>query len=284
MTEPCSLTAPEYILDAFHQMERIAILALNQEFHEIVQRITSAGKAASPEYQAWLRHKNASGSDIYIGMNPLKHDAATRTKDQIGSIRHVYLDLDYSAGKALEEVKKSKLVPTPNVVLTTSPNKFQVVWKVDGMTLEEAEALLRSLVGEFGGDPAATDATRVLRLPGFANKKYEVDFYVEAQKHSSEVHHLPDFKLHIDGQDSPRYHPREKRESSDRPVTQSEHDWAFAKRALARGEDPEDVMHQIANYRNGEKNDPAYYARLTVTKALADLKSSAPEQRPAPEP
>jgi RepB DNA-primase from phage plasmid len=286
MSEPFSLTAPEYILDAFNQMERIAVLALNRELHETVQRITSADKAASAEFQAWLRHKNASGSDIYIGMNPLRPDAATRTKDEIESIRHVYLDLDYSAGKALEEVKKSKVVPTPNVVLTTSPNKFQVVWKVDGMTLEEAEALLHSLAREFGGDPAATDATRVLRLPGFANKKYDTDFYVEAQKRSSEVYHLRDFKLHIDAQDSPRhYHrSRERKESGERPITQSEHDWAFAKRALARGEDPEAVIQQIANFRNGQKNDPVYYARLTVTKALNELNASAPEQKPAPEP
>jgi hypothetical protein len=36
------------------------------------------------------------------------------------------------------------------------------------MTLEEAEVLLHALAREFGGDPAATDATRVLRLPGSA--------------------------------------------------------------------------------------------------------------------
>jgi hypothetical protein len=33
------------------------------------------------------------------------------------------------------------------------------------MNLEEAEGLLHAMAREFGGDPAATDATRVLRLP-----------------------------------------------------------------------------------------------------------------------
>jgi hypothetical protein len=28
-------------------------------------------------------------------MNPLKPDAATRTKEEIDAIRHVYIDLDY---------------------------------------------------------------------------------------------------------------------------------------------------------------------------------------------
>jgi hypothetical protein len=33
-----------------------------------------------PEFQAWLRYKNANGSDIYLGQNPLRQDASTRTK------------------------------------------------------------------------------------------------------------------------------------------------------------------------------------------------------------
>jgi len=41
--------------------------------------------------------------------------------------------------------RKSSLVPKANFVLTTSPEKFQVVWKVEGMTLEEAKALLHAL-------------------------------------------------------------------------------------------------------------------------------------------
>ena len=214
------------------------------DLRETVQRITCAEKAASPEFQAWLRHKNASGSDIYIGMNPLKPDAATRTKEEIDAIRHVYIDLDYGGENALKEIQKSNLVPKPNFVLTSSPGKFQVVWKVEDITLEDAEALLHALAREFGGDPAATDATRVLRLPGFANKKYDADFYVEAERHSTDTYHLRDFKLHIDGQDSPRqnYHARMKRQSTSERLSPSERDWAFARRALARGDDPEDIV------------------------------------------
>jgi hypothetical protein len=275
MNQHESIPPAEYILDAFEPANRIAILALNRDFRETVQRITSAKKAASLEFLAWLRHKNAGGSDIYLGMNPLKQDAATRTKDEIEAIRHVYIDLDYGGEKALQGIHKSSLVPKANFALTSSPDKFQIVWKVEGITLEEAEALLHALAREFGGDPAATDATRVLRLPGFANKKYDSDFYVEAHRHSTETYHLRDFKLHIDGQDSPRpnYHTRAKRQSATHAPSQSEHDWAFAKRALGRGDDPEQVIQQIADHRAGEKSDPQYYARLTVTKALAELRN-----------
>jgi hypothetical protein len=110
-------------------------------------------------------------------MNPLKKDASTRTKEYIESIRHVYIDLDRGAAESLEAVEHFSVVPTPNYVLNSSPEKHQVVWKVEGMNLQEAEGLLCAMAYEFGGDPAATDATRVLRVPGFANKKYDTDFY-----------------------------------------------------------------------------------------------------------
>jgi hypothetical protein len=233
--------ASQYILDNFESTDRIAMLVLNRDFGETIQRITSAEKSASPEFQAWLRYKNANGSDIYIGMNPLRKDAATRTKEDIESIRHVYLDLDHGGAEVLHSVENSSSVPKPNYVLNSSPEKHQVVWKVEGMNLDEAEALLHAMAHEFGGDPAATDATRVLRVPGFANKKYDTDFYVEARRESTETYHLRDFKLHINSQDSPRhnYYSRPKPSSSPQAnLSQSEHDWAFAKRALARGESP----------------------------------------------
>src|SRR5882724_10039517 len=267
-------SASEYIFDNFEPRDRIAMLVLNRDFGETIQRLTSAQKGASPEFQAWLRYKNANGSDIYIGMNPLKKDAATRTKEEIEAIRHVYLDLDHGGSEALKAVENSSVVPKPNYVLNSSPEKHQVVWKVEGMHLEEAEALLHAMACEFGGDPAATDATRVLRVPGFANKKYEVDFHAQARRESSYTYHIRDFKLHIDSQDSPRntYDNRAKRESSPRAhLSQSEHDWAFAKRALARGDDPQDIVRRIADYRSDDKADPQDYAHRTVEKAQAEL-------------
>jgi hypothetical protein len=269
-----SPSASEYINDNFKPSERIAVLVLNRSLRETTQRITTAQKAASPEFQAWLRYKNANGADIYVGMNPLKQDASTRTKDDIETIRHLYIDLDHGGSTALDAIKNSDLVPQPNYVLNTSPEKFQVVWKVEGITPEEAEALQRGMVREFGGDPAATDSTRVLRLPGFANKKYDHNFYVEARFESMQEYHLRDFKVPIDSQDAPRPHNEEAARTHRAPGTaqsQSEHDWAYAKRALARGDDSEEVIRRIADYRANDKSDPVYYARHTVSKAQEDL-------------
>src|SRR6202050_607512 len=200
-----SPSASEYINDNFKPSERIAVLVLNRSLRETTQRITTAQKAASPEFQAWLRYKNANGADIYVGMNPLKQDASTRTKDDIETIRHLYIDLDHGGSAALDAIKNSDLVPQPNYVMNTSPDKFQVVWKVEGITPEEAEALQHGMVREFRGDPAATDSTRVLRLPGFANKKYDRDFYVQVRVESTETYHLRYFKVPMHSPEAPRH-------------------------------------------------------------------------------
>src|ERR1700733_9687297 len=200
-----SPSASEYINANFKPSERIAVLVLNRHLGETTQRITTAQKAASPEFQAWLRYKNANGADIYVGMNPLKQDASIRTKDDIETIRHLYLDLDHGGSVGLEAIKNSDLVPQPNYVLNTSPGKFQVIWKVEGIAPEEAEDLQRAMVREFAGDPAATDSTRVLRLPGFANHKYDQDFHVQARLESTQTYHIRDFKVPIDSQDAPRF-------------------------------------------------------------------------------
>jgi RepB DNA-primase from phage plasmid len=277
--------ASEYILENFKPTDRIAVLVLNRQQGETTQRITTAQKASSPEFQAWLRYKNANGADIYVGMNALQHHASTRTKDDIEKISHVYLDLDHGGIASLEALENNDLVPRPNYVLNTSPEKFQIVWKVEGMTIEEAETLNRAMVREFDGDPAATDSTRVLRLPGFANKKYDSDFYVQARAESTQTYHLRDFKLQFDSQDAPRV---QHEEVARRPLTQnntlsqSEHDWAFAKRALSRGDDPEVVIQRIADYRSDDKGDPLYYARRTVTKALAELGNRESDPAHAP--
>jgi hypothetical protein len=47
-----SLSASEYILDNFDPIDRIAMLVLNRDLGEVLQRVTSAKKASSPEFQA----------------------------------------------------------------------------------------------------------------------------------------------------------------------------------------------------------------------------------------
>lgn len=268
-----TLSASDYILQNFESSDRIAILVRSRRSGETLQRITTAKNAASEDFQEWLRHKNV-GSDVYVSMNTLRLDAQGRTKDDIETIRHLYLDIDHNGSLALETVENSALVPRPNYVLETSPEKYQVVWKVEGIDQDQAEALQRAMVREFGGDPAATDSTRVLRLPGFVNRKYETEHTVSAQPGATQTYHLEDFRLRTDAHEDQReyrlHHSSQRTPRGE--LSQSERDWAFAKRSLARGDDPEEVIRRIADYRAEEKHPN--YARYTVEKAQAALNRS----------
>jgi hypothetical protein len=279
-SETRELSAPEYVLALHEPEDQIAVLLRNRARSPTLQRITSAETVANPDFQRWLKRENRAGSDVFVGMNPLKEGATSRSKENIREIRHVYLDLDEDAPASLARLRESSDVPPPNFVLDTSPAKHQIVWKIEGADLEQAESLLRALAGEFGGDTGATDATRVLRMPGFANRKYtnEGEFTVKAHHESDRMHTLRDFVvregssgLHRDVE-APRS-PR--RSMAPGRKSQSEADWAYARRALARGDDPQEIIRRIADYRSDDKHDPMYYARLTVIKAQLSLFGSA---------
>lgn len=282
-------SAQRYIQENFEPEDWLAAVVRNRRTEETVQRITTARQIASPEFQAWLRHKNAQGSDIYLSLNTLREHSSGRTKADLKDIRHLYLDLDEEGKRKLAKIYEDARVPHPNYVLQTSPGKYQVVWRVESIARKVAEDLLRSLARRFGGDPAATDSTRVFRLPGFHNKKYLQNFPVKlmAGTFPEPIYHRADFRIEPVPAE-PGNHGRAFISVStpvgagaELPKTQSERDWAYAVRRLHSGDDPEEVIRKIATYRAADRFDPLdatrrvssrkpnprYYAERTVSRA-----------------
>jgi RepB DNA-primase from phage plasmid len=202
---PRFLSASEYICSIYEPGDQVAVLVRNRIHHQTTQRILPAGTIASAPFQAWLQEQNFSGADSFIGMNPVKEGSRNRTKEQIREIRHAYLDLDEEAGASLQAIRTSGDVPPPNFILDTSPRKHQVVWRVEGLDTNQAETLLRALASQYGGDPAATDISRLLRLPGFTNRKYNEAFVVRVQQETDEVYHIQDFHVQEGNPESPRH-------------------------------------------------------------------------------
>jgi hypothetical protein len=289
-SESSEAAARQYMNESFQPLDWLAVVVRNAKTGETIQRISTAEKISSPEFLAWLRHKNADGFDIYLSLNTFQNHARGRTKADVKDIRHLYLDLDDGAPEKLAAIHQDTIVPSPNYVLNTSPDKYQVIWKVEGISHDDAEALLRTLAQRFGGDPAATDSTRVFRLPGFSNKKYDQDFQVVFQPEAAANHtyHRADFK--VDGLAQER-HPSLPSPASARRVpdgegtSQSERDWAYAIRHLKQGDDPDEIIREMACYRSADlydnndptklvaarKPNPRYYAQHTVTQAMAHL-------------
>jgi hypothetical protein len=281
---PRFLSAPEYVFALHGPSDQVAVLVRNRSRRQTTQRILPAEAIASAPFQSWLQEQNQSGADIFIGMNPVREGSRNRTKEQIREIRHAYLDLDEEAGASLQAIRTSGDVPQPNFVLDTSPGKHQVVWRVEGFDTSQAESLLRALASQYGGDPAATDISRLLRFPGFTNRKYNEAFVVRVHHGSDAVHHQQDFHIHEDSPESPKDFTESLGATRRMPTghrSQSEADWSYAKRALARGDDPQIIIQRLADYRADEKSDPIYYAQHTVTKAQAELMRQSPAGRSA---
>jgi len=272
-TDNGTRTAAEFLTRCFAPDETIALLVrrASPNANQTLQRIAPLEHALAPRYLGWLAHENSTGANIYGSANPLRPASRKRTKERIATVRHLYLDLDTDGEARLSSLRASDAVPPPNAILSTSLGKYQVLWRVDGFTVEQQESALKLLAITFGGDLGCTDCNRVLRLPGFLNCKYDPACRVTVEYPSDSTWNREDFRLDILAADAtllsrsvaPRAHP-------DKP-TNSERDWAWVLQELAQGKDAAKLTHELAS-RRSDKPNPLYYAQRTVDVASAWLR------------
>jgi hypothetical protein len=277
-----NLTTQRYVLENFAAQDRIALLALHRTTNEVLQRITTAETLSSPDFQAWLSYLNSQKHDLYLSMNTLKRGSRGRTKEDVDCIRHIFLDFDQNGDRAVEMLLARNDLPVPNYLVSTSPDKWQAIWKVEGFEKAAAEELEKGLVRSTGADPCVVDVARVLRLPGFYNHKYRPAYLVTAQGRSDSIRgpdHFPKLPVDEPVDEQPlRASPSHRQGTGLNLPSQSERDWAYAKRALGRGEPERRVTEEIARYRVGQKHNPHDYAQRTVRKAVRQLEQAGREQ------
>jgi hypothetical protein len=146
--------------------------------------------------------------EVYFGV-------ATRrgrdgTKAGCRRARVVWVDIDRRDGKKVEEKDLPALLAAlraqfrelglPPHAVVASGGGFHLYWLLEETLdaqeyLEEIEAVNRGLADVFGGDRAATDLSRVLRVPGFLNHKYDPPRPVTATRGRADAaYRLADFK------------------------------------------------------------------------------------------
>jgi hypothetical protein len=259
-------TARDFLTRCFAPDETIALLLRTESPARTQQRIVTLKKALAPRYLDWLAHENRAGDNIYVAANPLCAGSRKRTKDSIAFVRHLYIDIDADGDARLAALLASDAVPTPNVILSTSPGKYQVLWAVDGFDFACQEQTLKLLAIAFGGDPACTDCNRVLRIPGFLNRKYDPAYRVTAEYPCDSVWTPDDFQLDVvtffDHAVPSRKQPGKH--------SHSESDWAWVLHELAQGKDAMKLTRELAS-RRSDKPNPLYYAQRTVDVASARL-------------
>ncbi len=165
---------------------------------------------------------------------------------------------------------ESDAAPVPTVILSTSPDKYQVLWRVEGFDFDQQENTLKLLAIAFGGDSACTDRNRVLRVPGFRNCKYDPAHQVTVEYPSESTYRPADFRLDESVLDSALHSCRDARNYTTGKNTHSEQDWAWVVQQLSLGEDAGKLTLALAS-RRSDKPNPLYYAQRTIDIASARL-------------
>ncbi|HEX4029189.1 MAG TPA: RepB family DNA primase [Terracidiphilus sp.] len=262
--------AVRFLNRCFAADETIALLLRRENPPSITQRIVRLEHALAPRYPAWLSYENATGANIYVAANPLLPGTRKRTKESIASIRHLYIDIDTDGDACLALLRASDLVPPPTSILSTSPGKYQVLWRVEGFEFEPQEQTLKLLAMAFGGDSACTDRNRVLRIPGFLNQKYDPAYRVTVEYPEDSIWTPEDFRLDaatVDATLCAQTVPSRKPPSKH---SHSENDWAWVCDQLAHRKDAVKLTRELAS-RRSDKPNPLYYAQRTVDVASARL-------------
>ena len=260
--------ALEFLTRCFSPEETIALLLRRENPPSTTQRIVRLEQAVAPRYLAWLAYQNQTGANIYVAANPLRPGSRKRTKESIAEVRHLYIDIDEDGDNRLAAVRGSEDVPVPSIVLSTSPDKYQVLWRVEGFDFDQQEATLKLLAIAFGGDSACTDRNRVLRVPGFRNCKYKATHIVTARYPSDSAYRRDDFRLDDSALVSTVQSSAFAGTRVGHKNTHSEQDWAWAVQQLTLGEDAVTLTQQLAS-RRSDKPNPLYYAQRTIDLACA---------------
>ena len=262
--------AVNFLTRCFAPCETIALLLRREDAPRPQQRVVTLEQVLAPRYMAWLAYENDAGANIYISANPLLPGSRKRTKECIASVRHIYIDIDEEGDARLAALRASDLVPTPSAIISTSPGKYQALWRVAGFDFERQEQTLKLIAHSFGGDPACTDRNRVLRVPGFLNQKYSPAHPVAVEYPTDATYGPADFRLeNIDGNSVLPFCGNARK----KPVgkhSHSEDDWAWVCAQLAQGKDASKLTRELAS-RRSDKSDPLYYAQRTVDVASAKL-------------
>ncbi len=179
---------------------------------------------------------------------------------------------DFFTGGAtrIAALMESDAVPVRTAIISTSLDKYQVLWSVEDFDFDQQEHTLKLLAIAFGGDSACTDRNRVLRVPGFLNCKYDPAHPVTVEYSSDASYHPEDFRLDnalvnagLPLCGAARAYPTGK-------STHSEQDWAWAIQQLSFGEEAGKLTLTLAS-RRSDKPNPLYYAQRTIDIASARL-------------
>jgi hypothetical protein len=166
-----------FLQTAYQPDDWVAMFLKTYRTGEVAQRVVPVCAALRPEFQAWLRHQNSRGWNVYVSVNAVS-PGRSRTRESIAAVRHLFLDVDVDGPGLLANLTMRPDLPPPSYVLHSSPGRLHVFWRTRGFDTTEIELLQKRLARELETDPAATSCAQTTRLPGFVNHKHTRPFGV----------------------------------------------------------------------------------------------------------
>jgi RepB DNA-primase from phage plasmid len=161
-----------FLHTAYDAADWVAVFLKTYRTCEVAQRVLPVSAAANPRFQAWLRHRNANGWNVYVSVNAVL-PGRSRTRRSIAAVRHVFLEEDADGPGLLAALTTRPDLPPPSYVLHSSPGRLHVLWRTQDFSRGDVEELQKRLARELDTDAAATSCSQTTRLPGFVNHKYQ---------------------------------------------------------------------------------------------------------------
>ncbi len=125
----------------------------------------------------WV-NRNLSKRNIYFC--PQLLSLPKRTKANVRICTNIWADLD--------EADPKGITPSPSVVLTTSPGRYQGLWLLEESVEPLAgESASRRLTYSAGADPSGWDLSQLLRIPLTYNMKYPDSPIVEVSRLAPDI-------------------------------------------------------------------------------------------------
>lgn len=163
-------TPVRFLQAAFAPDDSIGVLLKTYRTGQVIQRIVPVTAAISDRFQAWLRHMNAHGWNVYVSVNAYR-PGRSRAREAVAHVRHLFLEEDLDGPGLLAALSTRPDLPPPSYVLHSSPGRLHVLWRVRDIAPSKVEQLQKELARELLTDRAATSCAQTTRLPGFFNHK-----------------------------------------------------------------------------------------------------------------
>lgn len=116
------------------------------------------------QHRGALGALNRKGAGVYVMVNA--GNGRGRTAESVVRVRALFIDTDGTPFP-------TDLPLEPHLVVMSSPGKWHLYWKVNGLELSAFTTLQEALADLYGTDPSVKDPPRVMRLPGFYHRKAE---------------------------------------------------------------------------------------------------------------